>query len=220
MKKYFEVLRQCALFQDMEESELTGLLSCLGAKISAVFKDQAIFTEGDPAQYMGIVLSGSAQVVRDDYYGTRSIVAVIETSQLFAETFACAGIKAIPVSVIAVCDSEIMLMDCRRILTMCSSACAFHTRLINNLLRVVANKNLLLNQKLEFTSKRTTREKLMAYLLAQAKKAENNEFLIPYNRQALADYLEVERSAMSAEISKLCKDGVIDTKRNWFKILS
>lgn len=219
MKKYFELLKKCPLFEGIEENELSGMLQCLGARTLDVSKNQPVFLEGDPAKYVGIVLSGSVQVVREDYFGNRSMVAVIEPAELFGEAFACAGVETMPVSVIAVRDSELMLMDVKRILTTCRNSCVFHQRLISNLLRVVAAKNLILNRKIEVMSKRTTREKLMAYLLSQAKRHDSSSFTIPYDRQALADYLGVERSAMSAEISKLRKEGVLECDRSFFKLL-
>ena len=219
MEKYFKILKQCTLFAHIEDQELPGLLKCLGARVLHISGKQSVFMEGDPARYVGVVLSGSVQVVRDDYYGNRSILAMLESAEMFGEVFACAGVETMPVSVIAVGDSEIMLLDVKRILTTCSNSCDFHQRLISNLLQVVAMKNLMLNQKIEFLSKKTTREKLMAYLLFQAKQQNSSSFTIPYDRQALADYLGVERSAMSAEISKLRKDGVIECSRSAFQIL-
>ena len=112
-----------------------------------------------------------------------------------------------------------MLIDCRRITTSCTNACGFHNAMIYNLLQAVAKKNLEFHQKLAITAKRTTREKLMAYLLSQAKGAGSREFTISYDRQALADYLGVERSAMSAELSKLQKEGVLETTRSHFRLL-
>lgn len=219
MKKYAGILRECELFRQIEEVRLMAMLRCLGAQVREVGKNQMIFREGDPAKYVGIVLSGSAQVVLDDYYGNRSIVANIEPAQLFAESFSCAETEVLPISVEASSDSEIMLIDCRRILTLCSNTCEFHHQLVKNLLRVVSVKNLMLNQKIEFTSKRTTREKLMAYLLFQAKKNGSSSFTIPYDRQALADYLGVERSAMSAELGKLRREGVLECRKNAFVLL-
>ena len=123
-----------------------------------------------------------------------------------------------PVSVIAVKDSAVLLLDCRRVLTSCSNSCHFHNRLMKNLLQGMAQKNLALSQKIRYMSQKSTKEKLMAYFLDQAKQHGSTEFVIPYNRQALADYLGVERSAMSAEISKLKNSGQIDTKGSWFSI--
>jgi len=220
MQQYFEIIRKSSLFEGVDAKELAAMLNCLGTRIIDVSKGSAVFLEGDPAESVGMVLSGAVQVVRDDYYGNRSVITVVEEGELFAEIFACANIPTLPVSVFAVCDSRVMLMDCRRILTVCSNACIFHTRLIHNLLQAVAQKNLSLSQKIQFMSRRTTREKIMAYLLDQAKRRQSDSFTIPYDRQALADYLGVERSAMSAEISRLKKDGAIDCKGSWFRVLS
>lgn len=219
MNEFFPVLEKCPLFDGIAPKDLSAMLSCLGARISAYSKNQVVFREGDPAQYVGIVLSGAAQIVREDYYGNRSIVARIGPAELFGESFACAGVAALPISVTAAEDSRIMLIDCRRLTVSCTSACSFHSRMIFNLLRVVATKNLVFNQKIEITSHRTTREKLMAYLLAQAKQHGSSSFTIPYDRQALADYLGVDRSAMAVEISKLRKDGVIACEKSHFELL-
>ena len=111
-----------------------------------------------------------------------------------------------------------MLFSCQKMLTVCSSACQFHNRLVKNLLTVVARQNIRLSSKIQVMSQRTTREKLMTYLLGQAKIAGKAEFTIPLDRQALADYLGVERSAMSAELSKLRKEGILDTKGSYFHL--
>lgn len=219
MKEYVPIMTRCSLFQGIRPEELPPMLACLGARVSEVRKNQVIFREGDTAKYVGVVLTGAVQLVRDDFCGNRSIVAHVGPTELFGESYACAGTSALPISVVALEDSRVMLIDCRRITVSCSSACAFHSRMIYNLLQVVAKKNLVLDQKIEITSKRTTREKLMAYLLTQAKLQGSNSFTIPYDRQALADYLEVDRSAMSAEIGKLRRDGVIDCQRSQFTLL-
>lgn len=219
MKEYLEILKKSPLFHEIEEKEILGMMQCLGAKMQRAAKNQSVFLEGDAVEYVGIVLEGLVQVVRDDYFGNRSIIAVVEPAEMFGEAFACAGVKTMPVSVMAVTDSEIMLLDVKRILTTCSKACVFHQQLVRNLLGIVATKNLLLNQKLEVMSKKTTKEKIMAYLLLQAKKNNSNSFTIPYDRQALADYLGVERSAMSVEIGRLKREGAIECNRSFFKLL-
>lgn len=219
MKKYLDALAGCPLFAGISDCEMSAVLGCIGARVAEYGKNEPIFMEGDPADRVGIVLSGAAQIVKEDFYGNRSIVASIAPSQLFGETFACAEIERMPVNVVATEKSEIMLIDCRRITMTCSNACAFHSRMILNLLRVVAAKNLVFNQKIEITSKRTTREKLMTYLMDQAKQNGASEFTIPFDRQSLADYLGVERSALSAEIGKLKNDGILDTTRSYFRLL-
>ena len=214
-----EIMDRCALFEGIRSEDRVPMLSCLGAKVVSVGKNQYVFREGDPANFVGIVLEGCVQMVREDYYGNRSILARIEPAGLFGESFACADVPAFPISVAAVEDSAVLIIDSRRITVTCSNACGFHNQMIFNMLKVVASKNLVLNEKIEIISRRTTREKLMTYLLSQAKKARSDTFTIPYDRQALADYLEVERSAMSAEISKLRKDWMIECDRSTFHLL-
>ncbi len=218
MEKYLGILSKCRLFEDMENENITAMLDCLGAEVHSCGKNQNIFTEGEPASHMGIMLSGKAHIIRVDFYGNRSIVTVIEPPQLFGESFGCAETKSIPVNVVAESDCEVMLIDIRKILHPCCNACEFHSRMIFNLMKSIAEKNLLLNQKIEIISRRTTREKLMTYLMIQAKE-HGSSFTIPYDRQGLADFLEADRSGLSAEISKLRKENVIECKRNFFRLL-
>lgn len=216
MKKYFHVLSQCPLFDGIGHIDLEEMIGCLGGKMTTVLKGNPVFLEGDPAHLVGVVLSGAVQVINDDYYGNRSVLSIMQPGESFGEVFSCARLDTMPVSVIALKDSEILLLDCRRVLTVCSHSCHFHTLLIQNLLKGIAQKNLAFTQKIRYMSKKTTKEKLMSYLLDQAKQQGNDEFVIPCDRQALADYLGVERTAMSAEIGKLKKAGLIDTKGSWF----
>lgn len=220
MKEFLPVLQSSPLFTGINADDLQALMGCLGASTVHIRKGCAVFSEGDPAKYIGIVLSGSVQIVQDDYYGNRSILAQAGPGELFAESFACANIPALPVSILAVEDSTVLCIDCCRITRSCSNACQFHNQLVLNLLQVVAAKNLAFHKKLEITAKRTTREKLMAYLMWQAKAQDRNSFTIPFDRQGLADYLGVERSAMSAELSKLRRDGIIDFDRSHFTLLT
>lgn len=219
MEKYFEVLRKCPLFYGIIDENLMTMLGCLNARIVSYKKKETIIAEGEPARYIGILLSGSAQIMRVDYFGNRSIVADLEPPELFGEAFACADVQAIPVDVTATADVQVMLLDCKRITQSCSNACAFHRQMIYNLMKIVATKNLLFHQKLEILSRRSTKEKLMTYLLQQAKKKESSSFEIPYSRQELADYLEVERTGLSVEISKLCRQGFLEVDKKKFKIL-
>ena len=219
MEKYFEVLQQCPLFDGIGSEELDALLTCLGAMRVPVVKGQVILAEGEPARFVGIVLEGCVQIEKVDYYGNRSILTQAVPGELFGESFACAGAAEMPVSAVATEQGMVVLMERGRITTGCSNACGFHSRLIANLLKIVSLRNIQLSQTLEITGKRTTREKLLAYLIGQAKFRGSDSFTIPFDRQALADYLQVERSAMSAEISKLRREGVLESKKNHFRLL-
>ena len=219
MEKYLDVLKTANLFRDIDESDLLRLLSCLSAKSNHYEKGQTVFFSGESIEQFGIVLSGQVQIIQDDYYGNRSILAKIDTGGLFGESFACAKINTLPVSVIATTGSELLFIGCHKLASPCGKACGFHGKLIQNMLDIVSMKNIFLTQKIEITSKRTTRKKLLAYLSAEAKKSGSSRFSIPFNRQELADYLSVERSAMSAELSKLRDDGILFFHKNQFKLL-
>lgn len=219
MKKHLEILRRCPLFHGINDDHLIKMLTCLGARITEFDKKYTIFTEGSPARHIGIVLSGKAQIVQVDFYGNRSIVSDIKPSELFAEAFACAECASLPISVIASEPCEIMLIEASHILHTCQNNCGFHQALIFNLMKDLATKSLRFHERIEITSKRSTREKLLAYLAIQAKAAGRDSFEIPFDRQELADYLEVERSGLSAEISKMRKEGILDSHKNHFTLL-
>ena len=195
------------------------MLGCLGARVENFDKKYTIFPEGMRAKYIGIVLTGTAQIIQVDYYGNRSILSEVTSGEIFSEAFACAEVESLPVSVIANEPSEIMLIDCAHILYTCASGCGHHHQLIYNLMKDLATKSIMFHRRIEVTSKRTTCEKLMAYLMMRAKAEGKNSFRIPFDRQELADYLEVDRSGLSAEISKLRRDGVIECRKDHFKLL-
>lgn len=219
MKNYFDILKKTALFGSFEDNELEKILICLQAKTKTYDKHEVIFEQGTHAKHLGIVLSGSIQINKIDYFGNKTIVAKVGQGKIFAESFACADTKSLPVNVISNEKSEIMLIECSKIISTCQNSCNFHNRLIYNLLHIVSDKNLLLNQKVEILSQRTTKEKLVVYLLDQAKENNSNEFTIPFDRQGLADFLSVERSAMAAEIGKLRDEGFLETNKSFFKLL-
>lgn len=219
MKKFLNVLHACPLFEGIGDENLLRMLNCLGARVELFDKKYTVIAEGNPARFIGIVLSGSVQIAKTDYYGNRSIVAVAEKGEMFCEAFACAEVKSIPVSIIATQPSQVMLINCSHILHTCENNCGFHQQLIFNLMKSLAVKNISFHQKIEVTSKRSTREKLMAYLMLCAQKAGGSSFSVPFDRQELADYLGVERSGLSVEISKLKKEGIIENSKKHFTLL-
>lgn len=219
MKKYLEILKECRLFDDIEQDDLLKVLNCLNAKIEFFDKQYTIFAEGTKIKHIGIVLSGSVQIIQVDYYGNRSILSNVGAGEIFAEAFSCMQIESIPVSIIANEPSEIMFINCRHILNTCKNSCDFHHKLIFNLMKDLAAKTITFQQKIEVTSKRSTREKLLTYLSIMSKKAGNTLFSIPFDRQELADYLGVERTGLSSEIGKLKKEGILENDKNKFKLL-
>lgn len=175
---------------------------------------------GDEVTYIGMVLSGSVNVMQEDFWGSRTILGHMRPGDLFAESFSCAEIKKMPVSVVALEDSQILLIDYRRIISTCSANCVFHSHLVKNMVHILAEKNIMLTEKMEHVSRRTIREKLLSYLSATAAKKGGNHIDIPFNRQELADYLYIDRSALSRELSLMKKDGLIDYDKNEFVLLS
>ena len=219
MKEFYPVLQNSPLFTGIAHDDLGAMLACLGAKSIRFAKGETILCEGDTADRLGLVLSGAVQVSRIDYSGTRSLLARLSPPDLFAEAFAFAGVRSLPVHVAAAEDTEVLLIDAARITHSCAQACGFHQQMIYNFMRILALKNLAFSQKLEVTSRRTTRDKLLTYLYQQAAQAGSDSFTIPLDRQELADYLEVERSGLSAEISKLRREGVLESERSRFTLL-
>lgn len=219
MKKYIHILTKCPVFSGISEDNLLAMLTCMDAQICRYSKNQPVLRAGDPARYMGIVLSGRVQSIRDAVCGSRSIIADFGPLQVFGTSFACSSIDVLPVSVIALADSEIMLIDCRRIMTTCSNTCAFHAKMISNLLMNVCERNVFFHQKLEIVTKRTTREKLLTFFDDFVQQSGSLRFSIPYNRQQLADYLGVSRCAMVTEMTRMKEDGLIDFSGNEFEIL-
>lgn len=218
MIDFFNVIRKCPLFEGIADDGLDKILHCLGAVSDFYDKKFTVFAQGKSIKHIGIVLSGSVQTVQIDYYGNRSIVAEASPGEMFGQAFACSGTVPASLSYIANQPSNIMLLDCSHILHTCTHNCGFHQMMIYNLMKDMAKGNIELHRRIEITSKRSTREKLMAYLSLYAAKAGSNEFDIPFDRQELADYLEVERSGLSAEISKLKAEGVLESVKRHFVI--
>lgn len=212
-------IQKVPLFQNIAEPDMSKLLSCLSATMRTYDKGEMIFMAGERAEHVGIVCSGKVHVFTEDFMGNRTIMVALSESELFGEAFACAGTEQLPVSVMAVVKSEIMLINYRKIISTCPSTCVFHEKLIQNMLSILASKNVALSQKVEIISKRTTRDKLTAYLSEQALRTGKRKFTIPFDRQGLADFLCVERSAMSAELSKMQREGLVRTNRSEFELL-
>lgn len=218
MEHIFSALSGCSLFSGLNQESIRSALNCLQAAESKVPKGTAVFHEGDPVEYTGIVLSGVIQVSRTDYAGNRVIVMSALPGELFGEVPVIAGLKQVPASAVAAQDSAVLLLDGKKLLSRCENNCLIHRQIYDNLMRSVARKNLTLQKKIFFLTRRTTREKLTAFLLDQAQQQGKREFTIHYDRQALADYLSVDRSALSTEIGRLKKDGLIDCKGSRFCI--
>lgn len=219
MKKYLPVLKNSPFFAGLEDSEILSILGCVNA--SKIIKPQGayIFRSGDSTEVMGLVLSGSVFIVQEDLWGHRNILSKCKIGDFFGEPYAAKPGSILNISVVAEEDCEVLMLNIKRLLVTCPTACDHHQKLIRNLVSVLANKILIFNDKITHVSKRTTREKLLSYLSSESIRQGTLSFSIPFDRQQLADYLCVERAAMSVEISKLQKEGVLKTNRNHFELL-
>lgn len=216
MDTNIDVLLNSPLFQGIKEEDIKSMLSCLGGSIRNYGKNEVILMEGEPVGKVGVVLRGRVQVMNEDVFGNRTILEQVGEGALFGAAYACAEVDRSPVSVVSLEDSAILQLDVRRVLKVCPAACQFHQELIGNMVHILAGKNVLLGEKIRHISGRTTREKLLSYLSDQSKRAGDSHFIIPFDRQGLADYLCVERSAMSAELGRLKKEGILDFRKSEF----
>lgn len=220
MEKFMGVIRGSAVFAGMSEDEIKRIEGCLVPRIADYPKNSYVLRAGEPAPSVCLVLSGAVHVVQEDFWGNRNIMAKIGPSDIFGESYACVRGAVLAVGVVAVEPAKIMFLDAGRITRTCQSACSFHARLISNLLTVLAEKNLTLNAKFMHITQRSTRDKLLSYLSAEAADHKSSSFEIPFNRQQLADYLSVDRSAMSNELCKLRDEGVLRFDKNKFELLA
>lgn len=209
------ILAQSLLFEGVALSDLPQMLRCLEPKQVTYPKDYTIVEEGDLLDELAVIVSGSVSIVRHDFWGNRTLVAKLGVSDIFAETFACISDKSVA-TVITDEKTVVLFLGIKKIMTTCTTACLFHHRIVENMVKLLAHKNLGLMQKMNHITKRNTREKLLSFLSEQAFTKGNQEFSIPFDRQQLADYLCVDRSAMSSELSKMKSDGLIEYNKNTF----
>ena len=216
MKDFLSVIRSAQLFSGISETELTAMLACLKVEKKDFPKEAFVLRVGDMADSIGLVLSGTVLIIQEDIWGNRNILSKAGPGQTFAAAYACAPGSRLNVGVIAETPVTAMFLNVKRILNVCPSACAHHSRIIRNLLGELAEKNLRFNEKLTHMGQRTTRSKIMSYLSAEAQRLGTYEFDIPFSRQQLADYLGVERSGLSLELRKMRGEGLLDFHKSHF----
>ena len=217
MDKYISLLKSNELFHTIEETELDTMLSCLNAETKHLKKNEVILMAGSRPDYVGTVLEGELHIIKEDLDGNRIIVSTVIPGDIFAEALCCAGVFESPVTVIATVDSVIMKLSFDKILHTCPNSCTHHTKLIGNMLRVLAQKNLMLQKRMELTSVNSIRIKVLRYL-SSFHVPKGQPIMIPYNREELANYLCVDRSALSHELSRMKRDGLIDYWKSEFVV--
>ena len=207
------------LFHGIKPEELEAMLGCIGYHIGTFKKGDIVAFEGDHLKHIGILISGAVDMVKEDLWGNKTMLLRMRKDELFGETFACGSDRISVVTFIVSDDAKILFVPFDRVMHSCTMACQFHHRLIENMVKVIADKNRDLMQKVDVVSKRTIREKLLAYLSIQAQLQNSRYFQIPLGRVELAEYLCVDRSALTRELAKMKADGLIDYDKNCFRIL-
>jgi CRP-like cAMP-binding protein len=215
MKEILSIIMENPLFVSIKEEEVEALLDCLGAEPSEVPKDGFALMAGDRPNFIGIVLEGKLQISREDAEGNRALLDTLHPGHFFGETLVCARVEHSPVNIVAVAPTKILKLDFQRLLTVCPNACVFHSTIIQNMLGVIARKNLLLQARMELLDQKTIRERVLGYL-SRYQKRHGEAFVVPLNRNELADYLSVDRSALSRELGRLQDEGVLQYHKNTF----
>ena len=213
------LLSATPLFAGMAPQKIASMLACLDTECRHYSKGQVILRSGDTVRSIGVVLSGRVLIEKTDLWGNATVLDSVGPGQIFAETYACIPQEPLMVDAVAAELCEILFVQVARVLEVCPNSCAHHHDLIRNLLSLSAQKNLRLSRKIFHTAPKTIRARLLSYLSDQAIRCGRRSFIIPFNRQQLADYLNVERSALSNELSKMQQDGLIETERNYFRLL-
>ena len=207
------------LFHGIKQDELNAMLSCIGYHIGTFKKGDIVAFEGDNLKHIGIVMKGSVDMVKEDLWGNKTMLLRMGKDELFGETFACGSDSLSVVTFLVSEDAKILFMPFDRVMHSCTMACQFHHRLIENMVKIIADKNRDLMRKIDVVSKRTIREKLLAYLSIQAQVQNARYFVVPLGRVELAEYLCVDRSALTRELAKMKEDGLIDYDKKCFRIL-
>lgn len=220
LEKYYNQIKNSPLFYGMSDEELKGLLECFNARVRHYEKEEMIIRQGDVITNIYLILDGEVNIEKDSYWGRRIIISHLGKNDNLALSFV--GSKNVESSIDAITtkDTLVLILSYEKCTSMCQNACTRHKVLINNLFQILSKENIELIQKIENVSQKTIRDKLLTYLSNEAQRQHSNSFEIHFNRQDLADYLNVDRSAMSFELSKLQKEGFIQYNKNHFELLS
>lgn len=206
------------IFQNIDNNCLTQLLECLQAVKKTYKKGEIIFDINDEIKSVACLEQGEVQILKDDYYKNKIIIATIKEGETFAEAMVLSGQKYSNVCAKATKDTKILFLDFKRIINTCSNSCQFHRQLLENIIKQSAKKNLILQKKIELLSQNTLREKILYFLYDEKKKSKTDFIKIPYNREEMANYLCSDRSSLSRELSKMKKEKIIDFHKNTFRL--
>ena len=215
----YSFLSTTNLFHGISENEIPAMLSCLAGHEKNYRKGDIILHTGDTVSEIGLILEGSVNVVVNFYRGNSNIFNHLFRGQLFAESYAAIPGQELFCDIVAAESSSILFLNMNKLLSTCSNCCSFHNRIIHNLTRTLAENNLRLSSRMMHIASKSIRDRLLSYLSELALTQNSMHILVPFSRQQLADYLSVDRSALSNELSKMQRDGLITYHKNEFTLL-
>jgi len=218
MREYINDLALTSLFSGIEPDEIAGLLDCINAKRVEYAKDEFIIEEGSMIYDFGVMLSGHGRSIKWDATDRVIIITLLKKGSEIGVMLAASPEHRSPVSVQVLDDACVLLIPFDRVFALCGKACPRHDRLLRNYINIVAEKGLVLHERIDCLLKPTAREKVMTYLTRVSREEQSRTFSIPVNRNVMAEYLNIERSALSRELSNMKRDGLIDYHKNTFTL--
>ncbi len=219
MEEYLEIIKRCILFKGFKEAEIIDFLTKVSAKLSEFKKDEFIIKTNDKPNEFGILIKGSANIQKLDFNGKLNITSNIDVSELFGEAFVYADINKALVSVCCNENSSVILLNKNNISNLAHSDIELFKKFNENMLKCMSKKLVNLNRKIDILTGQNIREKILGYLDSLSEDNKKSTIEIPFNREQLADFLCVNRSSLSRELSKMRDEGIIDFYKNSFKKL-
>lgn len=219
MNKYYNQVKNSSLFYGISDEELRGILECFRARVRTYDSGEVIIRQGERVLNLYMVLEGCVNIEKDSFWGRRIIVSRVNPNENIALAFVAAK-NVSNVDAVAAKKTKLLVLSYEKCTSMCQNACTRHRVLINNMFEILSKENIELIQKIENVSQKSIRDKLLTYLSNEAQRNKSNAFEIGFNRQDLADYLNIDRSAMCFELSKLQKERLISYQKNRFMLNS
>ena len=211
-------LQNSKIFDEISEKDIKALHFCFKTRVKIVQKGEILIDEGEPFESIVLVLDGHLRSIINDYYGNTSILADYRDGETIGVEEAFTGNNIAQYTLVAIEDTQVLTMNKYAVMRPCVNMCPRHTQFQNNLVKIISQKNIELMQKFNHITKSSTKDKVLSYLQYVSKQQNSKYFDIPFNRQELADYLSVDRSALSFELSKLKKQGILDFTKNHFML--
>lgn len=219
IKDYLNTYKEVELFQGIEKNQIISMLECFRAYIKKYQKNEFMILFEENVDCIGVVLEGNVLMIKEDLFGNKTTLVNVKPKELFGETFACGQMIQSTVSFVAGADTKVLYLPYQKVLHSCKEECEVHYRLIENLVSLIAKKNIQLMQKIEVISKKTLREKIVAFLMIQGEKKKSQYFSIDMGRIKMAEFLCADRSALTRELKQMKQEGLIDYDKDMFRIL-